>query len=391
MPSRSSSPLSDTTAIAGIGATEFSKDAGRSELRLAADAIHAALTDAGLDAKQLDGLVCFDSDVASPIPVANALALPNIRYWATTSYGGGGACATALLGMMAVATGQANYVACYRSLRTASGRRFGSWSGKEGSAGLEQFFAPFGIVTPVHRRALAVTRYMHDFNIRPEHFGAVAVACRKHANRNPKAVMYNRTLTMDEYLGSRIICEPLRLFDCCLETDGAVAFIVTTAERAKDLKQRPAYILAAAQGAGRQPVWPPPTALHRTPMTTTHEAAASAKNLYAIAGVEPKDIDCAQLYDHFTPLVLMALEAYGFCGVGEGGTFAEGGRIELGGQLPINTAGGNLSEGYIHGVQLIPEAVRQMRGTSTAQVQDAELTLVCGAADDPSSALILRR
>jgi len=237
--------------------------------------------------------------------------------------------------------------------------------------------------------AITAQRYMHEYGIKREHFGAVAIACRKHANRNPRAIFHDRPLTMEEYLNAPMLSYPLCRYDYCLETDGACAFVVTTAERARDLRKPPAYILAAAQGTG--PEVQTMVNYYRPSITWPYETEECAKALWAMAGVGPEDVDVAQIYDHFTPLVLLALEGFGFCGRGEAGEFVEGGRIEIGGTLPINTAGGLLSEAYIHGWNLINEGVRQIRGESTCQVEGAELCLVTSGNGVPTSAILLRR
>jgi acetyl-CoA acetyltransferase len=207
---------------------------------------------------------------------------------------------------------------------------------------------------------------------------------------NPKAMFYGRPITLQDYMESRMIVEPLRLYDCCLDTDGAVAIILTSAERAKALKQRPAYILGATQGIATQGEMM--TSYYRPMISILPESWYAGQELWRVTGLSPKDVDVAQLYDAFTPLIPMQLEEYGFCGVGEGAAFCEGGdRIRLGGEIPCNTSGGHLSEAYIHGMNLIAEAVRQIRGTSTAQVEDAEISLVTGGLGVPTSAVLLRR
>ena len=231
---------------------------------------------------------------------------------------------------------------------------------------------------------------MHQFGTTAEHFGAIAVAARKHAARNPKARFYERPITMEDYLNCRMVVDPVRLFDCCLETDGACAVIVTTAERARDLKHPPSYIRAMALGTGGRGMYPI-TAFNRERLTGMEETARMADFLFEMADLRREDIDVAELYDHFGPLVLLSIEDLGFCKPGEGGPFVEGGRIELGGELPINTHGGLVAEAYIHGFNHIVEGVRQTRGTSTAQVEDAQHVLVTSADGVPTSGLILSR
>jgi acetyl-CoA acetyltransferase len=260
-----------------------------------------------------------------------------------------------------------------------------------GNGSYDEYFFPYGLVTPGQMFSIIAQRHMAEFGTTAEQLGAIAVACRHHANRNPAAQMADRPLTMDDYMGGRMICSPLRLFDYCLETDGACAVIVTTAERARDGAQACVAIHAVAQGG--QPamqgglVFP---ALLRQSLTT-QPSAAIAELLYRRAGLGPSDIDVAQFYDCFTITVLLQLEDYGFCKKGDGGPFAASGAINRYGDLPINTAGGNLSEGYIHGLNHIVEGVRQMRGTSTTQVEGAEVCLVTSGIPTATSAMILTR
>jgi acetyl-CoA acetyltransferase len=234
------------------------------------------------------------------------------------------------------------------------------------------------------------TRYIHEFGATAEQLGWVSVVLREYACMNPEAMFYGRPITLEDYMASRMVVWPLRLYDCCVDTDGAVAIVVTSTERAKDLKQTPAIILGATQGIATQGEMM--TSLYRPIISGLPESWYAGQELWRVSGVDPKDVDVAQLYDAFTPLIPMQLEEYGFCERGEGAAYCEGGdRIRLGGELPCNTSGGHLSEAYIHGMNLIAEAVRQIRGTSTAQVEDAELSLVTGGLGVPTSAVLLRR
>jgi acetyl-CoA acetyltransferase len=243
------------------------------------------------------------------------------------------------------------------------------------------------LIRPVDVIGMWAHRHMHEYGTKPEHFGNVAIAARKHAGTNPFAMMRGRPLDMEGYLASRYIGYPLRLYDCCLETDGALAAIVTTVERARDLRQKPVLVHAGAQASGPNPVHL--ANYNNTPsMETT--SVFCAKLLWQRSALGPKDMGCAQIYDAFTPLVITGLEDYGFCKRGEGGPFTEGGRIEIGGALPVLTSGGGLSEAYVHGFNLILEAVRQIRGTSVNQVPGCRATLVTGASGVATSALVLR-
>jgi acetyl-CoA acetyltransferase len=376
-------------AIIGIGQTEFSFDIGRSERTIALQAIKAALDDAGVAARDVDGLVRFNMETTTEVEIARNLGIPNLRFFGEIGYGGGGACATVAHAAMAIAANRASVVVCWRARnrsKAAGGRPWEATGMRMG--GDHQWSAPFGLVRPVDQIAMLTRRHMYEHGTTERHLGAVAVACRKHAARNPKALK-REPMTLEDHAGSRLISEPLRKLDCCLETDGALAVVVTSKERARDAKNRPALVLAASQATGTEHVVM--TNYHGPRLLETPSVEA-ARELFAQADVKPKDIGSAQFYDAFTPLVIMSLEEYGFCGKGEGGPFAEGGRLEWpDGELPICTSGGGLSEAYVHGYNLIVEGVRQIRGTSTSQVKKSELCLVTSGAGVPTSALILAR
>jgi len=375
------------SAIVGIGQTEFKKNIGRNERHIALEAISAALADAGLSPRDVDGLVRFNMENVSEVEVARNLGIENLRFFAEVGYGGGGACATVGLAAMAIAAGRAKVVVCWRARNRGSGGRPWAATGHR-MGGDEQFWAPFGLLRPADQIAMLTRRHMHEYGTTSQQLGAVAVACRKHAQRNPNAQM-QKPMTMADYEAARMVSEPLRLFDCCLESDGSVALVVTSAERARDLKQKPAQVLAVSQGTGPDHVVM--TNYYKKNFLETPSTYA-ARDLFAQAGVAPADVDCAQFYDAFSPLVILSLEEYGFCAPGEGGRFVENGRIEWpNGELPVNTSGGSLSEAYVHGMNLIAEATRQVRGTSTSQVAGVELSLVTSGAGVPTSAMILAR
>lgn len=379
--------------VVGIGESVFTKWGGiqdRSQFQVTAEAILAALKDAGLSTDQVDGLTSFSNDSNDAPLMQVALGIPDLRYSAMVwGGGGGGSCGAVSLAVAAIESGQAETVVVYRGLCQGQGRRFGK-------AGLSRthanFINPFGLFAPSQMLALMVRRFMHEQPITEEHLCEIALAFRANANRNPRAVMHDRTLNREQYLAGRWIAEPLRLFDCCLETDGAAAVVVTTAERARDLKQQQIEILASAHGSG--PGWGSgPLGAHNMPDETyaSTNNRRIAKELFAKAGLRPDDVDVAQIYDHFSGLVLMALEDFGFCAKGESGAFVAEGHIRWpDGKLPLNTSGGQLSEAYVHGVNLINEGVRQLRGTSTSQVREAETCLVTGGLGvAPTSALLL--
>ena len=383
----------DRCAIVGIGATDFSRNSGRSDLTLATQAALAALEDAGLRPVDIDGIVRCDMDTVRPNDLAHSLGIPQLTYWAEV--GPGGTAPPAMVGQAvgAILSGQASTVLVFRELNGRSGRRYGLGrpaNGRAGGAGsYDEFFAPYGMVAPGQIFAMMARRHMHEFGTQPEHLGAIALTCRERANANPRAQMYERSLTMTDYLAARPIAEPLRLFDYCLETDGACALIVTSRERARDLAKPPVLIRAVAQSSIPDPQPGTQFPVLMRERITELPGVAVSRTLYRRAGLGPKDIDVAQLYDCFTITVLMQLEDWGFCEKGEGGPFAASGEIGLTGSLPINTAGGHLSEGYIHGMNNILEGVRQIRGESTSQVPGASNCLVTATPLPPGSALIL--
>ncbi|MCB1015800.1 MAG: lipid-transfer protein [Acidimicrobiales bacterium] len=387
-----SGPLKDRAAIVGIGQTEFSKESGRSELQLACEAVKAALDDCGLTAADVDGLVTFTMDTSDETEVARNLGIPALSLFAQVPYGGGAACGTVLQAAMAVATGTADVVVCYRAFNERSGMRFGGAAGL-GGGGLPpwlSWYAPFGLMTPASWVALHARRYMHRYGVTNADFGVVSVVDRHHAATNPDAWFFEKPITLEDHQASRWIIEPvLRLLDCCQESDGGVALVVTSAERAKDLRQTPAVIRAAVQGAAEDAETT--TAYYRDDLTGLADMAVAAERLWAAADLAPDDIDTAFLYDHFTPLVFLQLEELGFCGPGEAKDFATVENLTIGGRLPINTNGGLLGEAYIHGMNGITESVRQVRGTAVNQVPDVEHVLVTAGTGVPTSALILGR
>jgi acetyl-CoA acetyltransferase len=383
--------ISGAAAIAGIGATEFSKNSGRSELRLAVEATSAALAEAGLRPADVDGLVTFTMDSTAQIAVARELGIPELRFFTNIGYGGGAACATVQQAALAVAAGVAEVVVCYRALNERSGHRFGQVSvaavAAATSSGIDNgWHYPMGLSTPAATVAMIARRYQHDYGATSEDFGRVTVADRRHAATNPRAWFYQRPVTLADHQASRWIAEPLRLLDCCQESDGAVAVVVTSLDRARGLAQRPAVVRAAAQGSG--PGQFVMTSYYRDELGLP-EMGVVARQLWRQAGIGPADVRAAVLYDHFTPYVLLQLEELGFCPRGEARHFIASGAIEIDGRLPVNPHGGQLGEAYIHGMNGIAEAVRQVRGTAVNQVPGDAPVLVTAGTGVPTSALIL--
>ncbi|BAH52663.1 lipid-transfer protein [Rhodococcus opacus] len=386
------SGLSGKAVIAGIGATDFSKDSGRSELRLAAEAVTAALVDAGLTPSDVDGLTSFTMDTNTEAAVARSVGIPDLKFFSRIHYGGGAACATVQQAAMAVATGVADVVVAYRAFNERSGMRFGQVNSglvqQVNSSGTDNAFSyPHGLSTPAAFVAMVAQRYMHEYGATSEDFGRVAVTDRTHAATNPNAFFYGKPITLEDHQNSRFIAEPLHLLDCCQESDGGIAIVVTSPERAKDLKQKPAVIAAAAQGSGSDQYIM--TSYYRPELAGLPEMELVGRQLWEQAGLGPRDMDLAILYDHFTPYVLMQLEELGFCGRGEAKDFIADGAIDLDGSLPLNTHGGQLGEAYIHGMNGIAEGVRQIRGTSVNQVSGAQNVLVTAGTGVPTSGLVL--
>ncbi|MFI7385341.1 lipid-transfer protein [Streptomyces sp. NPDC049813] len=376
--------LGGQAAIVGIGATEFSKDSGRSELKLAVEAVQAALDDAGLSPGEVDGLVTFTMDTSPEITVAQAVGMGELSFFSRVHYGGGAACGTVQQAALAVASGVAEVVVCYRAFNERSGRRFGSGvQHREASAeGVALGWnLPFGLLTPASWVAMAAQRYLHTYGLTPEAFGQVAVVDRKYAATNPAAYFHGKPITLADHAASRWIVEPLRLLDCCQETDGGQALVVTSVERARDLPHPPAVIVASAQGAGR--AQEQMTSFYRDGLTGLPEMSVVARQLWRTAGIGPGVVDVGILYDHFTPFVLMQLEEFGFCAPGEAADFVAEER------LPLNTHGGQLGEAYLHGMNGIAEGVRQVRGTAVNQISGAARVLVTAGTGVPTSGLIL--
>lgn len=383
--------LRDKAAIVGIGATEFSKNSGRSELQLATEAITAALAEAGIEPAEVDGLATYTMDNNPEIEVFRNIGGRNLQFFSRTHYGGGAACAPIMHAAMAVATGVAEVVVCYRAMNERSQYRFGSGYTPPPMPTAESshygYYVPFGLISPASWVAMSAQRYMYEHGATSEDFGRVAVAFRKFAATNPNAWFYEQPITLEDHQASRWIVEPLHLLDCCQESDGAVAIVVTTAERAKKLKQPPVLIRSAAQGASDDQQMM--TSYYRPDISRLSEMNLVADQLYGRAGLSPKDIQAAILYDHFSPFVLPQIEAFGFAPVGQAKDFIREGNIEMGGRLPVNTHGGQLGEAYIHGLNGVAEGVRLARGTSYNQVADVKNVIVTAGTGVPTSGLIL--
>ena len=389
--------IRDKAAIAGIGQTRFSKSLSMSEYEMAVEAIFAACEDAGISPREIDGLVRYDMEQTDEEQLLSVLGNPLLRFFAGTAWGGGGSASVLVVAASAIASGMAETVLVFRSRARGKQSSYGKdpkqggryWEKLSTSLpGLNQWHVSQGLVSAFQEMAMISMRHRIEYGTTDDQYADVAIAFREHAMRNPNAVM-RAPMTREDHHASRMISDPLRLYDCNIETDGAVAFIVTSVERARDLRQPPAVILAGAMAAGS----------HHIRLSTMFERewdeespVRVAKQLYEMAGVRPREIGAAFFYDFFTSLVIIGLEQYGFAPRGEGGPFAaDGGLSWQGGRLPCNTNGGQLSEAFIHGFNNTSEAVRQIRGSSTAQVEGCDLVLVAGGNTDPTGAVILRR
>ncbi len=381
--------IRDQTAIVGIGQTAFGKGLEDSELSLACQAISMALDDAGLRPADVDGLAMFSMESGREVEVARNVGLGDITYFGEIGYGGGAGCAAVGHAAMAVVTRQCEVAVAWRA-RKRSSKASRPWANVNPRVGgYQQWTRPFGLLRPVDEIAMLTRRYMHEFGATRDHLANVALAFRKHANRNPNATMYEKKMTREDYMRARWISEPLCLFDNCLETDGALAVVICSAERAKDLRRAPVYLHSFAQGIPQQ-LQVMTNYFNADPLRGP--SYACAKRLWDNSEIRPQDIRVAQLYDAFSPLIPLSLEGYGFCKRGEGAAFTDNGALEWpNGRLPTNTAGGGMSEAYVHGFNLVLEGVRQMRGTSTAQVDGADTCLVTSGEGVPTSALVLRK
>jgi acetyl-CoA acetyltransferase len=370
------------TAVVGVGATEFSRAAGRSELQLACESITAALADAGLSPADVDGLVSYTIDPVSETELVRSVGFQEIAFSSRVPYGGGGSMGVLLHAASAVASGAADVVVAYRAIKARSGPvRFGAAQIARGQNDVHsgttssQWCTPFGVLTPASWMAFNSTRYMHTYGVTSEDFGRAVVQLRDYAASNPAAWGYERPITLADHQASRWIVEPcIHLLDCCQQTDGSVALVITSLDRARDRPNRP-VVIAAAAGAGlfEQEI---ATDFYRPDLAVMDGSVALAAQLFDRFGIRRDDIDAAMIYDAFTPIFMMQMEALGFCGRGEAKDFVAEGNLALDGRLPCNTNGGLIGEGYIHGLNLALEATRQLRGTAVNQVKDPETILV---------------
>jgi len=377
----------DQTAIVGIGQTEFSKNIDSTELNLACKAIKLALDDAGISPDQVDALGTFTYEETPEFEIARNLGFGNLHYWSQAPYGGGASCAAIGQVAMAIASGIANVGVVWRS------RKRGDPTSRMWSHTEQEIFdhwkwsRPSGLVRPVDESSMIMRRYMYENSYSREDLASVAMTLRKYANKNVNALMYKKELSLDDYMNARMISDPLCLYDNCLESDGAIAIVITKLSLAKTLTNQPAIIHSYSQGMSQE----------HSLMTDYHgnnplqsSSYVTAKNLWNLSDFQPKDVDVAQFYDAFSPMIPLSLEAYNFCSKGQALNMIRDGFISEDGPLPVNTSGGSLSEVYLHGMNLVLEAVRQIRGTSSSQVNHANLSLVTTCDSTPNAALLLR-
>jgi acetyl-CoA acetyltransferase len=377
-------------AVVGVGETAYYKHgrAPESEFALALRAILRACEDAGIDPRQVDGFASYSNDRNDPSRLAAALGLPELRF-SNMQWGGGGGGGSAAVGnaAAAVAAGYADCVVVFRALAQGQFQRFGAAPPGGTVSGEAALTFPYGLISPAQRFAMRVMRFMHDHGVRQEAQRAIALASYHHAQANPRAIMHGRPLTAEAYDASRWIVEPFRLFDCCMENDGAAALVLVSAERARDLRRPPAYLLGVAQGSEYRNA----ARGHNAPVYASSSFTTVAPHLWEMAGLGPKDVHVVQSYENFTGGVLMSLVEHGFFAPEEANDFLTvENLIAPGGRLPLNTSGGNLAECYMHGLELQIEAVRQLRGESTSQVPGARVGLVIsGPMVTPVSSMLL--
>jgi acetyl-CoA acetyltransferase len=399
--------LKDQYAIVGIGMTEFSRNSGRTTRALGVEAVRAAMIDAGLGSGDVDGMLSYHGNDSTTSPVVAGDLGIRLNFYMDCSGGGSSTEALVGLAMGAIEVGMCNTVAIFRAMNGYTEARIGGTGRQAPVFGAGSLTGGiYGMNSAAQSFAPSFMRHMHEYGTTSEQVAHVKVAHSKHASNNPRAY-YPQRVTVEDVVNSRWITRPLHLLDCCVETDNGVAIIVTSADRARDLRRPPAYIMGVAGRVNKEQ----PGGYHWTRGPISRVAGHYAKDIvFGQAGVTPEDIDVTASYDAFTFTTMLQLEAYGFCEEGEGGEYVSSGIIELGGKRPNNTHGGHLCEGYTHGISHVVENVRQLRHQADdscpgweqgehsydyseggcRQVEDVELTMNLGWASPPTgSALIM--
>lgn len=383
-------------AIVGIGESTYYKhgQAPSSEFRLCLDAIFAAAKDAGIAVTDIDGFSSYADDRNDPARLAHALSIKQVNYSVMQWGGGGTGCMAAITNAAAgIVAGYSDYVVVHRALAQGQFGRYGQAYPMTQLPGEFSYTAPYGVLSAAQMFSMRVHRFMHEHGVKQSALRAVALACYEHAQKNPRAIMYGKPLSAEQYDSSRIITEPFHLYDLCQENDGAAALILTSMERAKETGARPIAILGGVTSSQAREGIVGGISYYNSPYSATANMKVIAEKAYSMAGVGPKDIDVVQSYDHFTGGVVMSLVDHGLCPLDEINEFFTKENLTApSGLLPINTSGGHLAECYVHGLSLVNEAVRQLRGESFNQVPGAKTALcIGGALGAPSGNLILGR
>ena len=386
--------------LSGVGQSRVGRRLFRTDMDLTAEAALLAIADAGLTPDDIDGIASYPGAMGAAPPgfagpgivdVQDALGLS--VNWHLAGPEGSAQIAPVIAACLAVAAGLCRHALVYRTVSeatamaraSAGGGRQGIGAGSHSVSGFASWLIPFGAMSAGNWLAMNCVRHMHEFGTKREHLGAIAVAGRKHAALNPNAV-YRDPMTMDDYLTARMVSWPFGLFDCDAPCDGSTAVVVSSADCARDLPRPAVRVNSVGTAMRSRPSW------DQWEDLTTMAARDAGAQLWSRTDLRPSDVDCAQLYDGFSFLALTWIESLGFCGKGEGGPFVEGGRIELGGALPMNTWGGQLSGGRLHGFGFLAEAIRQLRGEcGERQVPDCEVVAVANGGGPVAGCMLLTR